>query len=319
MLSYDWVKIILTVAGIILIWSFLFSATSTKITNTQLFTVHSYKGNNLLDSNFKNSLNKGFKEEKIFSYEVIETDYYDYSSTGNETYQLLTTRLSVGEGDVIFLAPSISQVLTDEDKTEISFAQEFVSAYYYMLYNFDKDENGNYTDKSFFGEMENYLELFFGENWETGDLDETTVEKAFKARIKKNNDKRFKTKAQIQQGITWEKERLLKYRNALLETYQYMEDGYIKTEEYAVMDAITEEEAKHYYTLNICPDENKATKLKDIISYSEEYTDDEGLKQDKTKAENMQVAFFNISSIEKGYRYESLLYINYIVRSSLTA
>ena len=74
MLSYDWVKIILTVAGIILIWSFIFSATSTKITNTQLFTVHSYKGNNLLDSNFKNSLNKGFKEEKIFSYEVIETD-----------------------------------------------------------------------------------------------------------------------------------------------------------------------------------------------------------------------------------------------------
>jgi hypothetical protein len=30
-------------------------------------------------------------------------------------------------------------------------------------------------------------------------------------------------------------------------------------------------------------------------------------------------ATLNISSIEKGYRYESLLYINYIVRSSLTA
>ena len=166
--------------------------------------------------------------------------------------------------------------------------------------------------------MESYLNGYFNGDWENGELDEVKAEQSFRARIKKNNDKRFKTKAQIQQGIEWDKERLLKYRDALKQTYEYMEKGYITTEEYTVVDSITEEQATHYYTLNICPNENNATKMKEIISYSEEYLNEDGETKTKTTAANMQVSFFNVSSIEKGYRYESLLYINYLVESSLT-
>ena len=271
MLSYDWVKIILTAVGIILLWSFLFSATSTKITNTQLFTVHSYTGNTTLTStNFGKTLDKAFGNDKVFSYEVIETGYYDYSTTGSETNTLLTTRLSVGEGDVIFLSPAKNpssgvKLEGSDELVYTTYSQQFIDDYFYFIYNFDKDEEGNFTRTSYFGEMELYLEEFFGENWETGELNEEKVESTFRARIKKKKDKRFKTKAQIEQGIRWEIERLEKYRSALLETYAYFDAGLLKTETYTIIDSVTEETATHSYALNICPDEDKAKNLKNII------------------------------------------------------
>ena len=66
MLSYDWVKIILTIAGLIVVWAFIFSATSTKITAAQQFSVYNYRGNNNLSREFYDNLEKGFKKTISF-------------------------------------------------------------------------------------------------------------------------------------------------------------------------------------------------------------------------------------------------------------
>ena len=327
MLSYDWVKIILTIAGLIVVWAFIFSATSTKITAAQQFSVYNYRGNNNLSREFYDNLEKGFKKDNIFSYEVIETDPYDFVTVGKDTNTVLTARSGVGEGDVIFLSPEFDtntqykEEGTDEIKYKSTYAQTFTQNYYYNIFHFDQNEDGSFTEDSFFGQMESYLSPFFDGDLKNGTLNEKKAEEHFRARIKKNGDKRFKTKKQIEQGIEWENERLNKYRDALLETYGYFEEGLIKTESYTIADAFDEtKKITHAYTLNICPNEKKAENLKNIVSYQTTYTDENGETQPKNTAENMNVAFFNYPKyVEKGFAYESLLYINFVIRSSLTA
>lgn len=326
MLSYDWIKIILTIVGVILVWSLVFSVSSTKLTMAQQFTVCSYRGNTPLSTEFYNSLNNAFDRDDVFSFEIIEMDSYDYTTTGKETNTLLTTRLSVGEGDVIFLSPDYdtNTAYTEEDSTEVkyksTYAQTFIQSYYHTLFLFDQNEDGSFAENSFFGQMETYLDGFYKNGWRSGDLDEAKAEANFRARIKKQKDNRFKTEKQIEEGIKGEIERINKYRNALLEMYGYLENGYVKPELTTISDPYDDAKTvTHAYTLNICPDESKAEKLKNVIAYTTQEQDENGDLQPKNTAANMQVGLFNLSDVRSEFRYESLLYVNYVIRTSLTA
>ena len=45
LLSYDWLKIVGVIAGVILVWSLIFTMTATRITPAQQFHVLNYVGN----------------------------------------------------------------------------------------------------------------------------------------------------------------------------------------------------------------------------------------------------------------------------------
>lgn len=324
MLSYDWIKIILTAVGVILVWSLVLTISSTKLTMAQQFTVCSYRGNTPLSTGFYDSLNNAFEKDDVFSFEILETGSYDYTKTGKETNTLLTTRLSVGEGDVIFLSPDYDEDTDykEEDGTvnyKSTYAETFVKGYSSTLFFFDRNEDGSFTEDSFFGQMEAYLDGFYKNGWRSGDLDEAKAAANFRARNKKQKDNRFKTEKQIQEGIKGEIERINKYREALLETYDYLEKGYVTIVNTTIPDPYDEEKTvTHAYTLNICPDESKAENLKKIISYRTQEQDENGNLQPKDTAAGMQVGLFNLKDVHRDFRYESLLYVNYVIRTSLT-
>ena len=323
MLSYDWVKIVLCSLAVIFFWAFVFSVTSTKITVTQQFTVYSYRGNNILSEGFYNTLNDAFSKDKIFSYEIIEMDSYDFSTIENQAHTVLSARTGANGGDVIFLSPSndlkteYEDEATGETKYSASYKSSFVQSYYYYLYNFDQSAEGNY-----FKVMEAYIAPFFDGDWKNPDSkpNPEKTEAFFRKRIKKNHDKRYKKASQIEQGIQDEYKRIVSYKNALLETYQYLEQGLIVPVYETIQDPYDPEKTySRAYTLNICPDESKMGKLKNIISYPLSYVDENGTTQWKNSTKDMQVAFFKYNEVEKGFACESLLYLNYAIRTSLTA
>lgn len=320
MLSYDWIKIIFSIVGVILVWTFVFSVTATNITNTQQFTVYSYRGNNALAKGFYTTFSEAFSKDKIFSYEIIEPDYYDFATIENEADTVLSVRTDTSEGDVIFLspAPDLNTKYTDETTGETKYSSSykttFVQYYYDCLYHFDKEAEGNY-----FQVMEEYISQFFDGDWKANDPDREKTDAFFRNRIKKNKDKRYKKASQIERGLQEEYERIVSYKNALLETYKYLEEGLLVPVYETVTDLYRPETTySRAYTLNICPDESKMENLKNIISYPLSYLDENGKIQWKNSTKDMQVAFFKYDDVEEGFACESLLYLNYVVRASLT-
>ena len=327
MLSYDWVKIIISVIAVILVWSLIFSFTSAKITVTQQFTVYSYRGNNVLSEGFYNTLNDAFSKDKIFSYEIIEPDSYDFTSIDDEAHTVLSARTGASEGDFIFLSPSndLKTEYTDEEtgetKYSASYKTSFVTSFFDCLYHFDVNEDGSFAEGNYFKVIEDYIAPFFDGDWKNPNSkpNPEKTEAFFRKRIKKNNDKRYKKASQIEQGIQDEYKRIVSYKNALLEAYFYLEQDLLVPvyetlpEPYNPDNTIT-----HAYTLNICPNESKMEKLKNIISYPLSYVDENGATQWKNSTKDMQVAFFQYNEVETGFACESLLYLNYVVRASLT-
>lgn len=319
MLSYDWLKIVGIAVALIVAWSLIFTMSATRITTAQQFTVFNYVGNaGFTATNFSEHYQDAF-ENDVFSYEVIETNYVDLATSGNQWSTLLESRVATEEGDVIFVADIGNKSYEEKDEQgnvtyAYTYLESLVLSYGHTLFDFDY-ENPN----SYFRQMESYLNAYFENDWRTGELNEEKVEEDFRARIKKNKDKRYKTEKQIQKGLEGEIDRLNKYRDGLIEFYGYWADGIVAptevnfTYENSRGDVI---EYKGVYSWNICVDE---TVMKDLHKYVGYYVQEEGEDGNKTvvKSQNMNVAFFNMKGTEKGFEYENLLYLNSVIRGGL--
>ena len=45
-LSYEWIKVVALIVGVIVLWSLIFTTTATRITPAQQFTIFNYMGTN---------------------------------------------------------------------------------------------------------------------------------------------------------------------------------------------------------------------------------------------------------------------------------
>lgn len=317
MLSYDWLKIVGFCVVAIIVWTLVFTMSATRITASQQFTVINYSGNvSTINTKMSNSLADAYNKD-VFSYEVIEVNEVDIG--GNEEYAstLMETRMTTAEGDVIFVPDITAEDYGYKFNGETvydSYVQRLVRLYGYNLMNFDlENENG------FFKSMERYLNRYFGGDYENGELDEAAVRVDFLARIKDNKDKRFKKEAQVQQGLVDEMARIEKYRDALKEFYGYLESGIVQLEKTTVLDYENGGKVlrEGVYSINICPDRSKMPGLVDIAAYLQEVEGEDGQTQNVLCADNMHVAFCNFEEVEKGFEYESLLYLNHVIRLSV--
>lgn len=321
MLSYDWLKIIGTAAALILVWILIFTMTATRITAAQQFTVFNYTGNvSLSSTKFYDSYEKGF-EDGIFSYEVIEINENDLTTGAEYATTLLESRLETDEGDVIFLSPegNADYAYTDENGAtayKYTYLETFLLGYRWYLFDLDWE-----SETGFFGQMRTYLDRYYDGGYESGVLNEAAVEADFRARIKKNKDKRYKKKSQIEKGIANDIERIKKYRDGLVEFKGYLDGGYVSLTRTQVASSENPEEwaIDGVYSLDLCPDAEKMGNLSDIAAYQKTYTNEEGNSQTVKTAENMNIAFFDLNGTEDGFAYESLLYVNYLVRTCKTA
>lgn len=316
MLSYDWLKIVGLIVAAIVFWTLVFTMTATRITPAQQFTAINYFGNvGTVNTKFSTTLGNALSKG-VFSYEVIEVTEVDVGGNAEYGTTLMEARVATYEGDVVF-APNITA--TDYgyewngETVYETYMQRLVRGYGYYLENLDME-----NPESFFKRLESYLNRYYGD-YQTGTINVETVRADFLARVAKNKDKRFKTNEQKEQGVKDDIARIEKYCAALKEFYGYLNSGVVRFEETVTYDYENggAELQKGIYSINLCPDREKMPKLKDIVGYIETIESETGEKQELLCADNMHVALFRFKEVEESFEYESLLYINYVIRASL--
>ncbi len=315
MLSYDWLKMIGLIAALVFVWVMVFTTTATRIKPRQQFGICNYIGNVSISDNLARDLDTSFKNE-IFSHETMETNSVDLTVAGTSAYELLQARTSVDEIDLVFVstlpdADTAKEVeKTEENPDGVEYArtylESFLSSYCYSLHDLNPAaENG------YFKQMERYLNGYFTEGYAVKDsLDTAKVESDFRARIKKEKDKRYKKESQIKKGIEGEIERFYKYRQALVDFNDYYGKGYISLTTSKVTVFGEEKELTH--SLNICPEtmpEKAQTKLASYVAY---YTKNAEGKT-VTSAKDMNVCLFDSNGKEEAFRYEALTYLTHLI------
>lgn len=327
LLSYDWVKILITAVAFVMIWVLVFSLTATKVTSTERFVVHNYLGVRY------GAKSKIYGDTAGYSYGILEAEVMDNMRGGNGAFKdLFTSNLQLSEGDVLMVAdaPSKRTAKLDENGKEVkdengktvyeygeSYLHNLLRIYGKYITRLDDSEQG----KGYFTQMQEYLAKFYrvvGEptvfggttikkaTFDKDSLDESAVEAEFRARVKRNKDKRFKTEAQIVEGIALDKERIRSYLEAYETFFTYLGKGYVEinTVSVQIVEGLTREGA---YGINLCPSGQSAMKdLKDRIYY----TNVEGIPT----AENLNAMFMTFDKLDKDFQYENLLYLNALIK-----
>ena len=322
MLSYDWLKIVGTAAAVIIVWVLIFTMTATRITPAQTFTVANYLGNNSLSTNFNKSINSAFSGD-VFTGEVMEFTSIDLPTAGDVAGQLLEARVTTDEGDVMFVSqqpnPDTAYTVqtTDENGQTVeetkyghTYLETFLAGYRWQVHNLDLDD-----ENSFFRQMERYLNEYYTNGYtDANSLDEKKVEDAFRARIKRTKDKRYKSEASIQKGIDEAIDRMQKYQKALVAFYGYLDEGLVSLTKtnYTLMDG--EQYAfEGVYSINLCPDTERMGKLADIVGYSVTLVTEDGDETYVNSAKDMNICLFNLNGEEEEFRYEALLYVVHLI------
>lgn len=313
LLSYDWIKIIALAVAAIVVWSLIFTMTATRLTATQQFSVFNYYCNGSLSTSFFNHYNQAF-EKNVFSYEVIETNSTDFTTLSGDLgtmSQLLQAKMQTDEGDVMFI-PNIvdeSTVVKDENGEIVSsmtYMKSFFGGYFYYLFDIE----------TYLADMATYLNGYYGGDYQKGTLDEEKVKTDFVSRIQRTQDKRFKTAEEIETGKQNEVARIQKYAAALTTFNGYLQEELISLTTLELKDKNGEVIRSGKYAINLCPDEDKMGKLKNIAYYNIP-TEDENVQ--KPTALDMHVMLFDLANTEDSFEYEALLYLNAVIAEAKTA
>lgn len=308
MLSYDWLKIVGLCLAAILVWSLVFTMTETRITPAQEFYVFNHSQNlSFTQTNFDQDYNKAL-DNGVFSHEVLENAYADLTmEESSSAGTLLSTRMATSQGDLIFIPPL-------EDSTYQQQSGYAVESYT-CVESFALSWGSNLVDlDEYFSAMESYLNRYYQGDWTNeNNRDDAKIEADFRARVTANKDKRYRKEEKLLKGIKDDIERIEKYRDALEKFNEYVASGYVEFVEVTCLDA--EKGEPLYYSgkklaLNICPDESKMGNLKEVVAYAA--TDETSGNTYKT-AKDMHISFIRFKDEDANYRYENLLYVNYLL------
>ncbi len=303
MLAYDWLKILGIIAGVILIWSIVFTMTATRITPSQQFTVFNHYANQgLQGTSFYDHYDKTI-ENGVFSYEIMETGAVDLATT-EESYifTICDTRFSTGEGDLIFLPHIADASLAETELKDMKYTETFYARYASMITDWE----------TYLADARTYLNTYFNGDYVSGELDERKAERDFRATVNATRDKRFRRESKLLQGIQDEFLRLEKYRAELLRFEGYLSNGVVALQSVSYTDG--ENTSQGNYALNLCPNETTMSKLKDYVCYS--VTGDDG--KSKASAKDMCVMLLDLPGMNKDYQYETLLYVNDVIKQAYT-
>lgn len=225
-LAYEWIMIIIAALAAIVLWEFVYGITSVKATVGQQFKIYydqgmAYTSDRLIDLTEK---------DKTFSYDVLEVDVEELIAESN----VLTTRLSIYEGDVI-----ISNGIEAEDGSVRAKAVV--------------DTTSIYTLEGMASDAKAYLRTFLkdqdaadGAELNYENLDGEIIEEHFLERM--DGDNRFRKADQKADGIEKEKERIEKLCKDTADFIYFLENA---PEEaffrYTKFEQSADEELPEYY------------------------------------------------------------------------
>lgn len=312
LLSYDWLKIIATALGVILVWTLVFTMTATRIQPSQQFGIYNFLGTTQATTRFQNYSSL----TPMFSHEVIQTIPEDLTTGGEEyVYQFTEARLTTNEMDVVFVADTEGSSYqyakqADGEAVNATYLEEFLYRYTQYTYRLD-GENG------YLKSMENYLNNYYNGDYKAGEFDKQKVEEDFRAYVASSKDKRYKTEESIATAVQYELERISNYRTSLIEFYSYIDAGYIsltqKTLYFSSQSGVIEQTG--VFSINLCPNEQMEN-LKNDVYYR---VTDEDSGNTKTTALNINLVLIKDQSERDGFQYESLTFVNYLVKTHCLA
>lgn len=216
LLSYDWLKILLSVVAAVAVLAVFFTMVGTRPTSAQTFTVFCHE--ELSAGSDFNTLADTLEKKEVFSYDILSVGTESFS--GGSSTTIFNTRRSVGEGTVYFVPNEEPKYLEKDGEPVLGengkpIIDEKSNQLIYLsrgvVYNGESTQ-GDYFDTVYFlKECENYLSKFYSEN---GELDGEAVRKCFLER--NGNDKRFRSKAKKEAGVLQEQARIEKLREDYL-------------------------------------------------------------------------------------------------------
>ncbi len=287
MLSYDWLKILAVSVVVVFVWWTVLTLLGADPTVAQ--SIHFIYYNDIyLGENYDTYSEKFIDSEDydgVFSYEILETNYVEMSSSDTYGNYAFAAKLAAGERSMIFASTQVDEDAEEEGDTYIS---ELVNGYYSIL-----EEIPSYLEAA-----REYLEPFFGGDIENGSIDSAYLEAQFRER--NADDKRYKTEEQIQQGLSDEEDRIVQTRDSLLNILAAEEEGIISfTSTY-----IRETETEGVYSILLGT--SRLQGIKELM-----YVRDEN---GTASASGINVCFFLMNKEEEMYmRFEKLNYIDYLI------
>lgn len=291
LLSYDWLKIVAAILGAVCLLSVLFTTMRTRPRDNQIFAVYAYT--DLQRGLEESRVGEDMLEKGVFSYDILKTQAESFN--GNMySGMAFNARRAAGEGTVMFI--SDVRKPAEEGKEPVKSALQTLAGD--MI---EKDASGNermglFLDpQKFFSDCEAYLQRFFGENWQTGALDEGEAEACFLAR--NGRDKRYKNEESIKKGIEDEKARLIKLRDDLIAVTAMFESGKFN------FVSVKGENKEHVCAVNV----GKLGGLSNVYYYTEE---ENGTTVRKTDA--VCLTIFDNGDRQGDLKYETVSFFRYL-------
>lgn len=285
LLSYEWIKILVSIAVSITALIVLFTAIGTRPTDGQtmyfVYTEEVLKG--VDENSFEDVLIREKAENSVFSSEVFATTSLFLSTNRRYAGMALAMRDAAGQESIA--------VTSTRESGEGTYLQIFVDKHYPLMEKMDV----------YFADAENYFSAYYNEE---GVLNEEYLELAFRARAK--GDKRYRTEKKILLGIEEEKERIQQTYESYLAVKDALEKGILSFKATAPTPSQGEEEdLTAYYSLDFSS--KNFTSLTRLI-----YLEDENGVQSN---EGLQVCFFTLSDDQQYMRFEKLNYIAYLLKT----
>lgn len=303
LLSYDWLKMLFTVAVIVVAVILLFMMTATRVTNAQTFSVYAYT--DVKTGNGFNSVAGTLKNRNVLSYDILETKTESFRE--DDRYDIFGLRRTTGEGTVMFVSDvrvyktdeNGETVLDEDGNPEIGTESALYTLAMGGAVNPDRYTAAVVYDTQYYFDMcEEYLAGFFGEGLTNAEPDADAVRDSFLTRNGK--DKRFKTNAAREAGIAEERQRLIDLKDDYLFVMGLFEDG---TYRHTVYEGTDSDGVAYTSSLGI--NIGKLSRISELAYY----TDGEG--RALTDQLNLVILYNNFHEAN-GLLYESVTFLRFL-------
>ena len=303
LISYDWLKMLVTIVCFVLVLVLLFTMTATRPRNTQEYGVYAYT--DLSTTSSFSNLGETLLERDVFSYDILAVSAEGFSGN-NYASATYSARRAAGQGTVMLLTDNRvyqtdengDQVLDENGEPVVETESQLYSFTGGVAFNAPGAITTTYDTVYYLQLCEEYLVQFFGEDWaESDDFDgEKTPEESF---ARNEGDKRYKTDEQRAQGLEDERARLRKLREDYLAVREAFENGTFTHTAYE--DAENEGETVHL-GINI----GGLNRLTDLVYY----TDSAGTRT--TRNINL-VILYNDYLYGNDLNFETVSFLRYLL------
>jgi hypothetical protein len=294
-LEYDWIAIVASIIGAIILFSVVFSFLAVKLTPGQHFKYFYDNG-----ISYENDLafNEMLKQNEVFSYDVLEVN--SEQIVGDT--QLLYARLSIYEGDAIISSLKI------KDGENVSPAYRVIKNNLYSVYDFDTLLEDAITYLKTFVKEE-VKENFNVDTLEISDLDYSVIDNHFLTRMA--NDNRFRTAESKEAGKLLERARIEKLVGEVKDYKTILTYNQNQTEENKILYNDTVEGTDgEKITANFGLMLEKLPFAQGVNHNASEYFRISG----ESTAKNTVLILFNFVKQQPDLQFESISFVNEIVR-----